>query len=76
VISDEGDMLLRALDEGAVLFLTVDELADLARCSRMTIYRLIHSGQIDTIRTGRNFRIPVGEAKKFLTSGNSVVVKR
>jgi excisionase family DNA binding protein len=39
-------------------FLTVQEVADLMRVSSMTVYRMVHSGDIPAIRFGRSFRIP------------------
>jgi excisionase family DNA binding protein len=41
-----------------VRFLTVAEVADLMRVSRMTVYRLVHSGELPAIRFGRSFRVP------------------
>jgi excisionase family DNA binding protein len=39
-------------------FLTVAEVADVMRVSRMTVYRLVHSGDLPAIRFGRSFRVP------------------
>jgi excisionase family DNA binding protein len=39
-------------------FLTVSEVAQLMRVSTMTVYRMVHSGEIPAIRFGRSFRIP------------------
>ena len=41
-----------------VRFLTVSEVADMMRVSNMTVYRLVHSGELPAIRFGRSFRIP------------------
>jgi excisionase family DNA binding protein len=41
-----------------VRFLTVAEVADMMRVSTMTVYRLVHSGDLPAIRFGRSFRIP------------------
>ena len=46
----------RGLSE--VRFLTVAEVADMMRVSRMTVYRLVHSGELPAIRFGRSFRVP------------------
>lgn len=40
-------------------FLTVTEVAASLRISKMTVYRLIHTGELPSIRVGRTFRIPV-----------------
>lgn len=39
-------------------FLTVAEVADMMRVSKMTVYRLVHSGELPAIRFGRSFRVP------------------
>ena len=45
-------------DLSDVRFLTVAEVAGLMRVSNMTVYRLVHSGELPAIRFGRSFRIP------------------
>jgi excisionase family DNA binding protein len=39
-------------------FLTVGEVAEVMRVSTMTVYRMVHSGELPAIRFGRSFRIP------------------
>ncbi|MBG0738141.1 helix-turn-helix domain-containing protein [Paeniglutamicibacter antarcticus] len=39
-------------------FLTVSEVADVMRVSKMTVYRLVHSGELPAVRFGRSYRIP------------------
>jgi excisionase family DNA binding protein len=39
-------------------FLTVAEVATLMRVSNMTVYRLVHAGELPAVRFGRSFRIP------------------
>lgn len=39
-------------------FLTVAEVAETMRVSKMTVYRLIHAGELPAIRFGRSFRVP------------------
>ena len=41
-----------------VRFLTVAEVAEMMRVSTMTVYRLVHSGELPAVRFGRSFRIP------------------
>lgn len=36
-----------------VRFLTVAEVADIMRVSKMTVYRLVHSGELLAVRFGR-----------------------
>lgn len=38
-------------------FLTVAEVARRMRVSKMTVYRLVHSGELPAIRFGRTFRV-------------------
>lgn len=45
-------------DLSEVKFLTVAEVADMLRVSKMTVYRLVHSGELPAIRFGRSFRVP------------------
>ena len=42
-----------------VRFLTVAEVATLMRVSKMTVYRLVHGGDLTAVRVGRSFRVPV-----------------
>ena len=39
-------------------FMTVSEVADVMRVSKMTVYRLIHAGELPAIRVGKSFRVP------------------
>ncbi|MBQ3359750.1 MAG: helix-turn-helix domain-containing protein [Microbacterium sp.] len=41
-----------------VRFLTVAEVAGIMRVSKMTVYRLVHSGDLPAIRFGRSYRVP------------------
>lgn len=47
--------------------LTVDEIAQQLRLSRMTVYRLIHRGEIPRLRVGRSYRIPKSELQAYVT---------
>ena len=38
-------------------FLTVAEVAAQMRVSKMTVYRLVHAGDLEAIRVGRSFRV-------------------
>lgn len=38
-------------------FLTVAEVAAQVRVSKMTVYRLVHSGELEAVRVGRSFRV-------------------
>lgn len=47
-------------------FMTVSEVAGLMRVSKMTVYRLIHAGELPAIRVGRSFRVPYGAVEELL----------
>jgi excisionase family DNA binding protein len=49
-----------------VRFLTVAEVAAIMRVSKMTVYRLVHSGELDAIRVGRSFRVPEQAVTDYL----------
>lgn len=44
-------------DIGQLQFLTVAEVAAMMRVSKMTVYRLVHSGELPAARVGRSFRV-------------------
>lgn len=47
-------------------FLTVAEVAELARVSRMTVYRMVHAGELPAIRVGKSFRVPQAAVETML----------
>ena len=49
-----------------VHFLTVAEVALIMRVSKMTVYRLVHSGELEAIRVGRSFRVPEQAVNQYL----------
>jgi excisionase family DNA binding protein len=49
-----------------VRFLTVAEVATIMRVSKMTVYRLVHSGELEAIRVGRSFRVPEAAVNQYL----------
>ena len=49
-----------------VRFLTVSEVAELMRVSKMTVYRLVHSGDLNAVRVGRSFRVPEQAVNQYL----------
>jgi excisionase family DNA binding protein len=54
----------RALSE--VRFLTVAEVAAMMRVSKMTVYRLVHNGELPAVRVGRSFRVPEQAVHDYL----------
>ncbi|EHK86848.1 helix-turn-helix domain-containing protein [Saccharomonospora azurea] len=51
---------------GHVHFLTVAEVAALMRVSKMTVYRLVHSGELPAVRVGKSFRVPEEAVHSYL----------
>ena len=51
---------------GQVHFLTVAEVATLMRVSKMTVYRLVHSGELPAVRVGKSFRVPEKAVHEYL----------
>ncbi|MDP9220333.1 MAG: helix-turn-helix domain-containing protein [Actinomycetota bacterium] len=49
-----------------VRFLTVAEVAAIMRVSKMTVYRLVHSGELPAVRVGRSFRVPEQAVHDYL----------
>ena len=49
-----------------VKFLTVAEVATLMRVSKMTVYRLVHSGELPAVQIGRSFRVPEQAVHEYL----------
>jgi excisionase family DNA binding protein len=49
-----------------VQFLTVAEVAAIMRVSKMTVYRLVHSGELPAVRVGRSFRVPEKAVHEYL----------
>lgn len=49
-----------------VTFLTVAEVATIMRVSKMTVYRLVHAGDLPAVRVGRSFRVPEKAVHDYL----------
>jgi len=50
----------------AVRFYKVSEVAALLRVSKMSVYRLIHAGDMEAIQVGRSFRVPAQAVDAYL----------
>jgi excisionase family DNA binding protein len=46
--------------------LTVAEVASVMRVSKMTVYRMVHSGDLPAVRVGRSFRVPERAVHDYL----------
>ncbi|WP_298454629.1 helix-turn-helix domain-containing protein [uncultured Cellulomonas sp.] len=55
-------------DQPRVRFLTVAEVAEVMRVSKMTVYRLVHSGEMPAVRVGRSFRVPQDALDHYLST--------
>lgn len=51
-----------------IRFYTVAEVAQVMRVSRMTVYRLVHSGELPAVRVGRSYRVPERAVHDYLRS--------
>jgi excisionase family DNA binding protein len=51
-----------------VRFLTVAEVAAVMRVSKMTVYRMVHAGDLPAVRVGRSFRVPEKAVHDYLRS--------
>ncbi|MEJ7744053.1 MAG: helix-turn-helix domain-containing protein [Nocardioidaceae bacterium] len=47
-------------------FLTVAEVATTMRVSKMTVYRLVHGGELPAVRVGRSFRVSQAAVDEYL----------
>lgn len=57
------------MDEPAFVaprFMTVAEVADVTRVSRMTVYRMVHAGTLPAVRVGRSFRVPESAVRQMI----------
>ncbi|MBS2965054.1 helix-turn-helix domain-containing protein [Actinocrinis puniceicyclus] len=69
--SDDASKAPRLFGDGTALedvsFLTVAEVAGVMRVSKMTVYRMVHSGEISAVRVGRSFRVPAKAVREYLS---------
>ena len=53
-------------DISEVKFLTIAEVASMMRVSKMTVYRLVHNGELPAVRVGKSFRVPEKAVDDYL----------
>jgi excisionase family DNA binding protein len=63
----------RPVPRPAVAFLTVAEVAAIMRVSKMTVYRLVHGGEMAAVRVGRSFRVPESAVRNYLADARTDV---
>ena len=49
-------------------FLPIAEVAEMMRVSKMTVYRLVHAGDLPAVRVGRSFRVHEEAVNEYLNS--------
>jgi excisionase family DNA binding protein len=49
-------------------YLTVAEVALAMRVSKMTVYRLVHEGELPAVRFGRSYRVPAQAVQEYLVA--------
>ncbi len=53
-------------DISQVKFLTIAEVAAMMRVSKMTVYRIVHSGELPAVRVGRSFRVTEEDVNEYI----------
>ena len=53
-------------DMSEARFLTIAEVAAMMRVSKMTVYRLVHGGELPAVRVGRSFRVTEEDVNEYL----------
>lgn len=53
-------------DISEVKFLTIAEVATMMRVSKMTVYRIVHSGELPAVRVGRSFRVTEKDVNEYI----------
>jgi len=66
-----GDIVNSSTDQPSgdlsdATFMTVAEVAQMMRVSKMTVYRLVHNGELPAVRVGRSFRVREEDANEYL----------
>jgi excisionase family DNA binding protein len=64
--SIDGARAERSEQLADVRFLTVAEVATMMRVSKMTVYRIVHAGELPAVRVGRSFRVPEKAVHDYL----------
>ncbi|WP_025273370.1 helix-turn-helix domain-containing protein [Haloglycomyces albus] len=64
---------LEALED--VKFFTVQEIAGFMQVSKMTVYRLVKSGELQAMRVGRSYRVPHDALKAYIVNSINEVKK-
>ncbi|MGN6162266.1 MAG: helix-turn-helix domain-containing protein [Marmoricola sp.] len=46
--------------------MTIAEVAAVMRVSKMTVYRLVHGGELPAVRVGRSFRVSEKDVNAYI----------
>lgn len=46
--------------------LTVSQISQDLKVCKMTVYRLIHAGELDAVKVGRSYRVTQGALQRYL----------
>lgn len=57
-------------------FLTIAEVADVMRLSKMTVYRLVQSNEIEAVRFGRQYRVSENVVSDYIERSTIVEKSR
>lgn len=63
---NDGDNMVDLKSFEDAHYLTVAEVAMAMRVSKMTVYRLIHEGELAAVRFGRSYRVPARAVNEYL----------
>lgn len=66
-LSETGTIMEQDRRLAEMSFMTVAEVAAVLRVSKMTVYRLVHSGELPSVRVGRSFRVPEKAVDAYLS---------
>ncbi|MDO5722805.1 MAG: helix-turn-helix domain-containing protein [Flaviflexus sp.] len=60
-------MAMSQIPSPAPQFMTVAEVAEMTRVSRMTVYRMVHAGDLPAVRVGNSYRVPTEAVDELLS---------
>lgn len=57
---------MKQFNGSAPQFYTVAEVAELTRGSKMTVYRMVHAGELPAVRVGNSYRVPKSAVEQLI----------
>ena len=58
--------MARSTSHSGPRLLTALEVAERMRVSKMTVYRLVHGGELPAVRVGRSFRVSEKDVNEYI----------